>query len=73
MPIGRYRIKNPTIGLFLGDGRAVTHMVPEGAIVVVDAVDIKRLAEDTLVRLTWDGKEVMMFAQHLRSRAERAD
>jgi len=48
-------------------------MVPEGAIVVVDAVDIKRLAEDTLVRLTWDGKEVMMFAQHLRSRAERAD
>jgi hypothetical protein len=67
MPAGRYRITNPTIGVFLENGRHVAHMVPGGAEITIDSEDF---AGDRLVEVTWDGRKVMMFAQDLRSRAE---
>jgi uncharacterized protein (DUF433 family) len=65
---GRYRIKHPTIALFREDGRHIAHTVPAGAFITVDgaAFNGKRLVD-----VTWDDKKVMMFAQDLRSRAER--
>jgi len=67
MPLGRFRIKNPTIALFHEDGRHVAHTVPEGAVIRVDSAAFDG---DKLVDVTWDGKKVMMFTQDLRSRAE---
>ena len=67
MPLGRFRIMNPTIALFHEDGRHVAHTVPEGAVVRVDSAAFDG---DKLVDVTWDGKKVMMFTQDLRSRAE---
>ena len=67
MPVGRFRITNPTIALLLEDGRHVAHTVPQGAVIRVDSVAFDG---DKLVDVTWDGKKVMMFTQDLRSRAE---
>lgn len=36
MPLGRYRITDPTIAPSEEDGRHVARMVPEGAIIRVD-------------------------------------
>jgi hypothetical protein len=66
MPIGRYRITNPTIALFHEDGRHVAHMVPSGAIIHVDNATF---AGDKLLDVIWNGKKVMMFTQDLRSRS----
>ncbi len=70
MPLGRYRIKEPTIALFQQDGRHVAHTVPAGAIITVDDAAFDG---DKLVNVTWDLKKVMMFTQDVRSRAEQAD
>ena len=68
MPIGRFRLTNPTLALVHENGHHVAHTVPTGTIIVVegDAFDGEKL-----VNVTWDGKTVMMFAQDLRARAER--
>jgi hypothetical protein len=68
--IGRYRIKQPTIALFQEDGRHIAHTVPAGAFISVDsdAFDGKKLVD-----VTWNDKKVMMFAQDVRSRAERVN
>jgi hypothetical protein len=67
MPLGRYRINNPTIALFEQDGRHVADTVPAGAIIEIngDAFD-----GDKLLEVVWDGKPVLMFTQDLRKRAE---
>jgi hypothetical protein len=67
MPLGRYRINNPTIALFEQDGRHVADTVPAGAIVEInsDSFDGEKLME-----VRWDGKPVLMFTQDLRKRAE---
>jgi len=69
MPIGRYRITNPTLALFQEDGHHVAHTVPTGAFVTVDSAAFDG---EKLVNVTWDGKTVMMFTQDLRLRAEPA-
>jgi uncharacterized protein (AIM24 family) len=69
MPVGRYRITNPTIAVFPEDGRHIAHMVPVGAMISVDSVAFVASDGGQLVNVTWDGKKVMMFAQDLRSRA----
>ena len=68
MADGHYRITSPTLALIEEGGRHVAHTVPTGAIVTVegDAFDGEKL-----VNVIWDGKEVMMFAQDLRVRAEQ--
>jgi hypothetical protein len=67
MPVGRYRITNPTIALFQEDGQYVSHMVPTGTIIAIH--DGRGIDGHRLVEVEWDGKTVMMFAQDLRSRA----
>ena len=70
MPLGRYRLKTPTLALVEEEGRHVAHTVPGGAIVVLDR---KAGDGEKLVEVVWDGKRVMMFAQDLRSRGERTE
>ena len=66
MPLGRYRITNPTIALFEEDGHYVARTVPSGAIIRVDSAAFDG---DKLLDVTWENKKVMMFTQDLRSRA----
>ena len=68
MPARPYRIKAPTIALFLAGERHVADTVPGGAIITIDEAAFKG---DKLVNVTWDGREIMMFAQDLRARTER--
>ena len=70
MPLGRYRINEPTIAVFYEDGRHAACTIPAGAL-----IEINRAAIDVqgLVTVTWMHKEVMMFTQDLRSRAERVE
>ena len=67
MSNGKYRITSPTLALFLEDGHHVARTIPQGTIVIVDC---KTSDGDKLVNVTWEDKEVMMFAQDLRSRAK---
>jgi hypothetical protein len=66
--VGKYRIVSPTIALFLEDGHHVARTVPAGSIVTIDNVAI-----DKLVEVTWDGMQVMMFAQDVRTRGEKIE
>jgi hypothetical protein len=69
MRIGRYRITSPSLALFHEDGRHVAHTVPTGAFITVDSAAFDG---DRLVDVTWNRKNVMMFTQDLRSRAQAA-
>ena len=64
--MAHYRINDPTIAMFLEHGGYVARTVASGTVVEVcnDAID-----GDRLVDVMWDGREVMMFTQDLRSRA----
>jgi len=66
----KYRIKSPTIALFLEDGRHVSHMVPAGAVITVDSTTFNG---DKLIEVLWAEKDVMMFTQDLRARGEKID
>ena len=68
MPIGRYRISDPTIAMFEEDGRHLARFVPTGAIIIVDGT----FNGDRLTDVLWDDKKAMMFTQDLRTRAEPA-
>ena len=68
MPIGRFRLTNPTLALFYEGGHHVAHTVPTGTIIVVDNTAFDG---EKLINVTWDSKVVMMFADDLRARAER--
>jgi hypothetical protein len=70
MSVGRYRITQPTIAVFQEGGRHVAHIVPSGALITI--IDGTAFDGNRLVEVTWDGRQVMMFAQDLRSRAETA-
>lgn len=65
---GKYRIKTPTMALFLENGRHIPRTVPEGAV-----VETSSLAFDAnkLIEVMWDGRKVMMFTQDIQSRGER--
>jgi hypothetical protein len=69
LPLGRYRITNPTIALFNEDGHHVAHTVPAGAFIHIDSAPFDG---NRLVDVTWDDKKVMMFTQDLRSRSMAA-
>ena len=70
MPLGRYRIKQPTIAVFHENGRHAACTVPAGALIEIDSAVIEAQG---LVTVTWMRKEVMMFAQDLRSSAEKVE
>jgi len=69
MPLGRYRINNPTIALFEQDGRHVADTVPAGAVIEINS---DTFDGDKLLEVVWNGKPVLMFTQDLRKRAEPA-
>jgi hypothetical protein len=66
----RYRINDPTIAMFLEEGRYIARTVASGTVVEVCNATIDG---DRLVDVSWNGREVMMFTQDLRSRAERIE
>jgi len=70
MPIGRYRITNPTLALLQEDGHHVARTVPTGAFITVDSA---AFGGEKLVNVTWDGKTVTMFTLDLRLRTEPAE
>jgi hypothetical protein len=66
----RYRISDPTIAMFQEKGGYVARTVAVGTVVEVSNGPIDG---DRLVDVVWDGRDVMMFTQDLRSRAERIE
>ena len=66
----KYRIKSPTIALFLEDDRHVAHMIPAESTVVVQA---EELNGDRLIEVLWAEKLVMMFTQDIRTRGVKID
>jgi hypothetical protein len=64
----RYRIKNSTIAMFQDGGVHVAKTVSAGA--VVELRHNSPIEEDKLVEVVWDGRNVLMFTQDLRARAE---
>ena len=69
MPI-KHRIVSPTIALFLEDGRHVAHTVPTGSIITTDD---RPFDGNKLVKVHWNGREGMMFAQDLQSRGQMVE
>ena len=63
-----YRIDGPTMALFLDGDLHVTRTVPAGSIVSVHS---ESLNGKELVNVTWVGKQVMMFAQDIKSRGTK--
>jgi hypothetical protein len=63
-----YRISEPTIAMFQEDGVYVARTVASGTLVEVCNGPIDG---DRLLDVIWCGRNVMMFTQDLRSRAER--
>jgi hypothetical protein len=70
MPVGRFRIRNPTFALFREDARYVAHTVATGAFITIK--DNATFDGDKLMAVMWDKREVMMFTQDLRDRTEPA-
>jgi len=66
----KYRIKKPTIALFMEDDRHVARTIPAESIVVVQA---EELNGDRLIEVLWAEKLVMMFTQDIRKRGVKID
>ena len=66
----KYRIKSPTIALFLEDGRHVAHMVPTDSIITVKSEEFNG---DRLIEVLWAEKVVMMFTQDIRTRGVKIE
>lgn len=62
-----YRIKTPTIAVLVAGGREVIVTIPQG-----DVIEVSRIELDTLrmLRSTWNGNHVRMFAVDLEERGE---
>ncbi|HEY6393264.1 MAG TPA: hypothetical protein VIX89_18425 [Bryobacteraceae bacterium] len=68
MPVARFRIKDPSTGLFFRDGRRIVRTLPVGSVIKVDHTI---LDGDQLVDVLWENEKVLMFTQDIRARAER--
>jgi hypothetical protein len=60
-----YRVIDPTLALFLEDGRLVARTIPSGTCITIGSAAIDG---ERLVNVAWDGKHAMMFTQDLHSR-----
>jgi hypothetical protein len=67
MQPGRYCITSPTIAVLNEKGRRVAGLVPKDSIIEITT---ETLDDNKLISVIWDGREVMMFVQDLRTRAE---
>ena len=70
MPAKTYQISYPTLALFEENRHHVAHTVPAGATITIED---EAFNGEKLVSVIWDGKEVMMFVQDLRERAEQVE
>jgi hypothetical protein len=61
----RYRLLQPTIALFLEEGRQVAHTVP-----TEEVIEAERIDGEGFVEVRWKEKTILMFAQDLRARTE---
>jgi len=69
MPVDRYRIKIPIVGVLSDDqGGGELLTVPQGSVVEISKV----LSDETpaLTELLWDSKRVRVFTVDFRERAE---
>ena len=66
--LSRYRINQPTMALFLEEGRQTVRCVPSGAVIHLDSIDGNKLVE-----VTWCEQKVLMFTQDIRSRGEKLE
>jgi hypothetical protein len=64
----RYRIIQPTIALFLEEGRQVARTIAAGSVITAENIE-----GDKLIEVQWSEKTIMMFAQDIRSRGEPMD
>lgn len=71
MNLKRYRINSPTMALFPENGYHGARPVPAGSVVVIDEDLFKD--NNKLVEVLWNQRNVMMFAQDLRTRGEKID
>ena len=60
----KYRIKSPTIALFLEDGRHVAHMVPADSIIIVQS---ETFNGDRLIDVLWADKKPPWREDRLRN------
>jgi hypothetical protein len=67
MQPGRYCITSPTIAVLKEKGRRVAGLVPKGSIIEITT---ETLDDNKLISVIWDGQDVMMFVQDLRTRTE---
>ena len=67
MALIRYKITSPTIAVV--DHK--TQHVPAGAVIEVETEAL--FDGNQLINVTWDGKQLLMFAQDVRTRGERLD
>ncbi len=66
----RFRFHTPTLAILAQDGHKIRIMIPQGAMVEVEAGP---LDGTRLVDVRWEGKIVMMFTIDLRERGARID
>jgi hypothetical protein len=66
-----YRIKRTTIALVQENQRHVAYTVPINS--VVSLAEGKSLNGSKLVEVIWNGQQVLMFAQDLRTHTSRLD
>lgn len=66
---GVYRVTSPTIAVFKQNGQFVSATVPVDALITIEGLP---LDGETLVKVIWDGRNVMMFSQDLKTRAQPA-
>ena len=75
-PMGRYRLHQPTLVLFMEGGRHVARQIPAESILTVGRDALKNcnasFAGEKLTRAKWHGQEIMMFTQDLKSKADLA-
>ena len=64
----KIKLNQPTIALFVEEGRQVAHTVPAGTILEAETTE-----GNGLVGVRWSEKTVMMFAQDIRARGEELE
>ena len=70
MPVLQYKILSPTLALFREADRTVARPVPAGSVIQIES---QSFVGNKLVHAIWDGKEIMIFAQDVRSRGEKVE
>jgi hypothetical protein len=63
---GRYRLTEPTMALVAVDGHHTSIVVPLGSVIDLDG---KVFNGERLMEVLWDGRQVLMFTEDLKTSA----